>query len=63
MKAGWRRGQRVGPITRRSEVRSLSPLSIILILLLINSKINMFKVIFSLLLLQWLVLLYIYSLF
>ena len=40
MGAGWRRGQRVGPITRRSEVRSLSPLTIILILLLINSKIN-----------------------
>ena len=48
MGAGWRRGQRVGPITRRSEVRSLSPLTIILILLLINSKINIFKEVFFL---------------
>ncbi len=27
-KAGWRRGQRVGPITQRSEVRTLHPLAI-----------------------------------
>ena len=31
IKAGWRRGQRVGPITQRSEVRTLHPLAIFFI--------------------------------